>query len=363
MALLAQQLRERYAEKIKQLRMQGLGRIRIAAILKEDSGEDVSPYSVQHVLDQMGMRTPSKPVEPIVIEESDPPDESDDEPIEKWIERRVAVSRRKMAKAKQSTRHLVLPAEPVGIAILGDPHVDNDGCDWGQLWDDVQLIQGTPGALTACVGDMQDNWIGRLARLYSNSSTTATDGWRASRWLLDSLQWIALVGGNHDAWAHGPGVDPLRWLTKECGVKCYDTDELRIHLSWAKRPDLEPLIWVLRHDFSGRSWYHPTHGPHKEAMLDGRCHLLTAGHIHQWGVLTTEQRHGRVTHAVRVRGYKRADAYAKAKGFYEQQHGAACFVVIDPEADDPGRIRLFWDLETGCEYLRWLRERRQEDEG
>lgn len=348
---------DQHGDRLKQLRASGLGRKRIAKTLTDELGVHVGEYTVQFAMEKIGIDGKPTPVPPVPIEEQDAPPEAEEEPIEKWIERRVEVSRRKIAKHRRSMRSLVLPAEPIGIAVLGDPHVDNDGCDWGQLFDDVKLLQSTPGALASTVGDINDNWVGRLARIYSESSATASDGWRASKWLFESLQWVAVVGGNHDAWAHGPGIDPLRWLTKECGVKCYDSDELRIHLSWAHRPDLDPIIWVLRHDFSGRSWYHPTHGNHKEALLDGKAHLFCAGHIHQWGVLTTEQRHGRVTHAVRVRGYKRADTYAKSKGFYEQQHGASCFIVIDPEAEEPGRIRIFWDLKTGCEYLTFLRSR------
>ena len=59
---------------------------------------------------------------------------------------------------------------------------------------------------------------------------TASDGWRLSEWFLSSMQWVAIVGGNHDAWAHGPGVDPMQWLTDKCGVLCYAQDEIRISL-------------------------------------------------------------------------------------------------------------------------------------
>ena len=351
---------EVHGDFIRQLRSEGLGRHRIANRLSEKIGQDVAPYFVQSALKRM--KLDGKKSSAIEIHEKDPPQLSSTEmPIEQWIEGRVKASQRKIGRASRSKRHLVLPAEPIGIGILGDPHVDNEGCDWAQLYDHVNTIKATEGALAACVGDVQDNWIGRLARIYSESSTTASDGWRASEWLLNELQWIAIVGGNHDKWAHGPGVDPLGWLSRQCGVKCYDTDELRIHLSWQGRPELEPIIWVLRHDFPGRSWYHPTHGLHKEGMLDGQCHLLTAGHIHQWGLLETEQRHGRVTRAVRVRGYKRADSFAKSKGYYEQQYGAACFVVIDPESSPPSRIRIFWDIEDGCRYLEYLRSQRGGD--
>jgi hypothetical protein len=280
-----------------------------------------------------------------------PPERS----IEDLIADRMRSSRRGHAKAKKHERTLTLPAEPFGIMVFGDPHVDGH-CDWDKLYADVQLAKGTPGVVACSVGDQMDNWIGRLARLYADSDCKASDGWRLSEWMFNEVSFIAVVGGNHDAWATGPGIDPMAWLTRDCGVTCYAPDELRITLQWKDRSDLDPIIWICRHDFKGRSWYHPTHGPHKEATLDGKCHLLTCGHIHQWGQLTTEQRHGRVTHAIRVKGYKRDDEFARSKGFPEQQHGHSALVVIDPEASEPGRVSVFWNLQKGCDYLTKLRD-------
>ncbi|MBM61377.1 MAG: hypothetical protein CL484_00330 [Acidobacteria bacterium] len=319
------------------------------------SASEVLTYleSSRSLSDNPADREPDRGI--AIVDESDAVDEV---PIDELIAARVKAGRRKVASAAMHRRTLRVPCEPFALAILGDPHVDNRGCDWHALVRHVELFQQTPGVLTACVGDMQDHWIGRLGKLYAESDCTASDGWRLSEWLLRELQWVALVGGNHDAWAQSPGLDPYKWLADRCQVTCYAPDELRITFTFEERPELEPIVWILRHDFGGRSWYHPTHGPHKEAMLDGRCHLLTAGHIHQWGHLTTEQRHGRVTHAIRVRGYKRNDSYARQKGFTEQMHGEACLVVIDPVSTGPGRLTVFWDLKTGCEHLTWLRERR-----
>jgi hypothetical protein len=341
-----------HEQQIRSLRAQGLGRVRIARAL-ESSGIEAEPYVVQLALDRLGLRTPSP--EPVRIGEEPPPPAAQDEPIEDWIARRVEVSKRKIAKHQRSKRVLTFPAEPIGLAVLGDPHLDNEGCDWARLYQDVEILRNTAGVVTSTVGDVHDNWIGRLGRLYSCSSATASEGWRASQWLLEELQWLAIVGGNHDAWSHGPGVDPLRLLSDKFGVRCYDPDELRLTLQWRDRPDLEPIIWVLRHDFKGRSWFHATHGPHKEAMLDGEAHILTCGHVHTWAYLQTEQRRSRITHAIRVRGYKRADSYAKTKGFYEQQHGYSCLIVIDPELEDPNRVQVFFDLERGCRFLEWRR--------
>lgn len=605
--------------------------------------------------------------------------------IEDIIEARMRASKRKAAKFRVHRRHLQLPAEPVGFWVVGDPHVDNEGCDWERLYDDVELVrehqEAHGGLLGVCVGDVQDNWIGRLQRLYANSSCLASDGWRLSTWLLERIQWLAVVGGNHDchddqtevltergwlkfpdvlpsdkvlgldadgrsewqeiikqveynydgplvsvenaqvsalvtpnhrvlhqkrgsgkqwsglryafpgdirgrvriplaglpqitgdvllcdalvelaawiltdghveryeggvrrftlyqresnagtvrdvlrragveftesrrqrdvtaicgvelkstpeaevsfrvgagearrvlsmldmvspglpawvykmstpqfdifidaamdadgswaksgrsgalygrreildqfqalcvlnscsatlveyrdghyrlnvcreraysqmdwapglipyagkvycltvplsnfcvrrsgrvhfsgnSWANGPGFDPLARVCEDAGVECYAPDEIRMDISWKGRPDLEHLDWVLRHDAPGRSWFHATHGPNKLAMLDGKVHLVTAGHTHEWGLLATEQTHGRCTTALRVRGYKRSDEYALAGGFTEQQFGESCLIVVQPEVEGPGRVTVFWDLEQGLRLLRCVRE-------
>lgn len=350
MAVTGAFLVENYAHLLKKWRAEGLGRRRCAAKLTEAIGTYVSPGAVRAAFECLGRESLGPSPIPMQVEEQGEPEED----IELLVKSKVQRSKKQRNRASQHKKTVRLEAKPVGILVFGDPHVDNEGCDWDALYQHVELARSTEGVLAACVGDMQDNWVGRLARLYSKSSTKASDGWRLSEWLLNQLQWIAIVGGNHDAWSHGPGVDPMKWLTQKCGVQCYAPNELRITIKW-DNDELDPIIWVLRHDFSGRSWFHPTHGPHKEAMLDGKCHIMTAGHLHQWGELTTEQRHSRVTHALRVRGYKRNDEYAKEKGFYEQNFGESVLIVINPLASGAGRISTFWDIEVGCQYLTWLR--------
>ena len=357
--LLSKDIYPKYKDLIKDLRQEGLGRVSISKELENVTGCEVPFHITEYVLrlidrELSDLPMPKKGIAKIEIIDNSIKEETAI-PIDELIKLRVDASRRKTAKFRTHKKTLTLPPKPFAIMVFGDPHVDNEGCDWETLLDHVKLIQNTEGVLAACVGDMHDNWIGRLARCYANSSITASDGWRLSEWLFKAVQWIAIVGGNHDSWANAAGVDPLKLLTEKTGVQCYAPDEIRIELRWKHREDLEPLIWIIRHDFKGRSWYHPTHGPHKEAMLDGKCHLLTAGHIHQWGQLTTEQRHGRITNAIRVRGYKRADSYAMEKGFFEQKHGESCLVVINPTVNDIGRIQIFWDLKAGCEYLTHIR--------
>lgn len=336
-------------------KVEKLGIRTTARRMTEELGVMVSRDVVWSAFKKLGIND-SEHIIKSKLDIKDKTEEADELSIDELIKSKIRASQVKMSKHKRHNRHVELPCEPIAFFIMGDPHIDNDGCDFQKLLDDIHLTQDQDGVLAACVGDIQDNWIGRLQKLYAASSMKASDGWRLSKWMLESMQWIAIVGGNHDRWAHAAGIDPLAWISRDTGVLCYAPDELRITLTWRGRPDIEPIIWVIRHDFKGRSWFHPTHGVHKEAMLDGRCHLLTAGHIHTWGQLTSEQRHDRVTHSLRIRGYKKADAFAMEKGFYEQSYGESVLVVINPHIEGTGRINVFWNLEQGYKILKQMRE-------
>jgi len=348
-----------HAARVKELRAEGKGRRSAAKVITDETGRPCSGYAMQCCFEALGIDSPvtrGRPI-PITVKTTDS-EESGTQPIEDLIASRVEASKRKAARSSVHNRTLELPAEPFGLLVVGDPHVDNEGCDWEALFDHITLAQETTNVLGICVGDMQDNWIGRLGKLYSKASVTASDGWRLSKWLLDALQWLAVVGGNHDEWATVPGMDPLGLLSENADVLCYAPDEIRITMHWKGAPHLEPLVLLVRHDFAGRSWFHPTHGPNKEAMLDGRAHVLMSGHLHQWGHLLTEQRHQRVTHALRVRGYKRHDDFARSKGFPEQAFGESALLVVDPHETGPKTVQVFWDVAAGCEFLTWKRAQR-----
>jgi len=353
------ELIEQQSARLHRLKAMGLGRRRIAKQITETTGRECTDSAVGAALGKIGLHSQRKHAAQINVVDKDL-SESAEMPIDELIETRVKAAERKYAKTKQHRRTLEFPAEPFGIIVHGDPHLDSEGADLSLVRKNILLVQQTEGMFGACVGDELDNWVGRLAVNYADASILASDGWRLSEWFLrthntdDEKKMLALVSGNHDAWANSPGLDPLASLAKE-HVHIYAPDEIRITFTFQERPDLEPIIWILRHDFKGRSYFHSTHGPHREAIFDGKAHILTCGHIHQWGELTTEQRHGRITSAIRVRGYKRCDSYAMQKGFPEQEYGCAACIVIDPLAEGPGRIKVFWDIEHGCRFLTMLR--------
>ena len=241
---------------------------------------------------------------------------------------------------------------PIGILHLGDPHLDDDGCDLPLLRRHVELVQKTEGLYGATVGDMLNNWVGRLGRLYAHQGTTAKQGWQLTEWLVQSMDWLYLVRGNHDAWS-GDG-DPLDWITRG-HVPVDAAYDARIRLVWPNGEDAR--IWA-RHDFPGRSQWAKSHGQAKAAVLGGYpADLLISGHRHCWESRMAERAEGSVYQAVQVGSYKRHDSYSAQLGFPDTKHGAAVLTIIDPSNKGPGRVRVEWDIEAGVEYLNWLRAR------
>jgi hypothetical protein len=93
--------------------------------------------------------------------------------IRELIDRRKSAFARKdaAAEARKLIKVKVRGNDPIAVTLLGDPHVDDDHTDLGQLERDIEVIKRTPGLYAACIGDLQNNWIGRLARLYGEQAT------------------------------------------------------------------------------------------------------------------------------------------------------------------------------------------------
>lgn len=243
---------------------------------------------------------------------------------------------------------------PVALAHLGDPHVDDPGSDIIALERDLDTIRETKGMFGCNVGDNQNNWVGRLARLYSEQATSAAEAWKLTEWLVTSIDWLYLIDGNHDMWS-GAG-DPLRWMTKSRkGV--HESHGARINLVF---PNGKQVRVNARHDFPGHSMWNTAHGPSKAAQMGWRDHLLTCGHKHTSGyVILKCPASGLISHALRVAGYKIFDRYAKELGLPNQNISPASVTIIDPtrEDDDPRLITVIHDVQEGSEFLTWKRKK------
>lgn len=246
---------------------------------------------------------------------------------------------------------------PFGLLMFGDPHVDDDGTDLGLLEVHTELVKRTSGIYAATVGDVRNNWVGRLAKLWADQSTSARDAMRLARWWIEALtgKWLFIVGGNHDAWSGSD--DPLEWIAGQVHA-LYQSSEVRAALTL--RGGREFFI-NCRHDHPGHSMWNPAHGPAKAIQLGIRDHVAIAGHTHITGYnILKDPDSGRTCHAIRLPSYKVIDRYAKTGGFRDNALGPGCLLVIDPRLPDehPDLIKPFWDPLEGADFLAFKRRRR-----
>lgn len=244
---------------------------------------------------------------------------------------------------------------PFGICHMGDPHVDDDGTDIADIERHVKTINETEGLFGANVGDHQNNWIGRLARLYGEQSTSAAEAWVLTEWLVTSVNWLYILGGNHDAWS-GAG-DPVKWMTRE---------QVGVSENWGARlnlvcPNGKQVRVNARHDFKGHSMWNTAHGAAKAAQMGWRDHILTCGHKHTSGYqLLKCPATGLISHALRVAGFKILDRYAKELDLPNQNISPSSTTIIQPqyEDDDPRLVTVIHDVQEAADFLTYLRAKR-----
>ena len=241
---------------------------------------------------------------------------------------------------------------PIGILHFGDPHVDDDGTDITALEHHKKLCMEVEGLFGANVGDVTNNWVGRLAKLYGEQSTSAKQAWRLAEWLLKDLKLLYLIGGNHDGWS-GAG-DPLQWITRQTD-SLYQSSEVRLALNF---PNGATVRINARHDFGGSSMWNPAHGPMKAVFHGVRDHIAICGHKHKSGYgIIKDPAEGIACHAIQVASYKIFDRYARDKNFRDQNLSPCALTVIDPRLPQthPDLVKVFWDADEGVSYLKWKR--------
>jgi transposase-like protein len=262
------------------------------------------------------------------------------------------------ADAKES-RHLI-PVQvhidgPVGIAVPGDPHLDDDGTDIALVEQHVKLFQTVEALFAIGIGDNHNNWIGRLARLYGQQGLSAAEGLILVEWYVRAVPWLAMLGGNHDLWS-GAG-DPTQWMARQARV-LYEAHGARIGLQF---PNGREIRINARHDFSGKSQWNTAHGPAKAVQMGWRDHILTCGHMHTSGYqILKDPATGLVSHAIRVASYKTFDRYADEKGLPDQAIFVCPVTIIDPRfpETDTRFVTFIPDVEEAAEYLTWKRGRK-----
>jgi hypothetical protein len=261
--------------------------------------------------------------------------------------------RKKHADAKKWMTFKLATNKPIGITWFGDPHVDDDGCNWPLLKRDCSLVASTEGMYGANIGDTTNNWVGRLAALYGDQETSQKTGFRLAEWLFkdSGVEWLIMLMGNHDSWQE-------QLYLKEVAKYICPLVDWRAQFKLQFAGGREVLIDAA-HDHKGHSQWNTLHAQGKASKMGGSAHLYIAGHRHTWALAQEEcGETGRVYWLARARGYKFIDHYALVNGFPEQQHGSSIVTVIDPTASELNMIKCFSDVKEGCDYLNYLRNRK-----
>lgn len=244
--------------------------------------------------------------------------------------------------------------EPIGLGIIGDLHLDDDGTDVDLAFRHAELFNGSiPGLYGGFLGDIWNNWQGRLARLWADQSISAKEAQALVAHYLETVHLLFAIVGNHDIWG---GKDDLLsyMLEANCDVTSKHAQKVRIVF-----PNGRDVRIQARHTFPGRSMWVTQFGALKAAQLDGSCDIYAAGHIH-----TSGYSHGwhegaeRMYHAVQVCSYKRLDDYPIELGLRQQDLYQCPVALIDPSASSPVNfIRFEFDPFEGAERLKWMRGR------
>lgn len=280
-------------------------------------------------------------------------DGDEEEDIEEILDRKAKHFSRKMKAhaARDWFQIKVNETKPYGIVAFGDEHLDDDGANVPLLRKHI-AIASQPGVYGISIGDVSNNWIGRLERLYANQETSKKTGRRLVDWFMNEsgVSWLCFLAGNHDSW--GDGFDfLLRLSERRIPVIDWKAQFALVHPSGTTcRVDAS-------HGRKGSSQWNILHATLKAAKLGELADAYLTGHTHNYGcedLEIAERKHS--AWLVQLRGYKFFDTYALYNNFAEHQRGAAVFMIVDPSPKAPRPIiQCFDDVELGYRVLQMLR--------
>jgi transposase-like protein len=264
------------------------------------------------------------------------------------------VTERKLGAHQQRSVEIKIKLQgPVGILHFGDPHIDDDGTDLKALERDMALVKQTDGLLCGNLGDTTNNWVGRLARLFADQTTTARQAVLLAKWFIEELSehMVYMIGGNHDMWSGA--TDPLRWFTAH-GPGIYKPHQALMSVTF---PNKRTITMRAHHQFKGHSQWNTAHSISKAATMGYRDNILLAGHRHISGYQqVVDPSSGLISHCIQVGSYKIADDYPQAHGMIPQQISPSVVTVIDPDAQrETALVQVFTDTELAADFLKFKR--------
>lgn len=231
--------------------------------------------------------------------------------------------------------------DPIALVVFGDPHLDDKGTSLTRIIEDLNYVKDNDNTFGVCVGDLTNNWVGRLMALYGEQNVTIPESWTMVEWFCEYIPWLAMVLGNHDKWNNGSEL--LKRMTKG---RLVQSDECAFKLKFQNGSEFSVNA---RHKWKGTSQWNPAHGVSKYAQMGGDYDLILGGHTHVSAycqVLNHEQT--KVSHCLQLASYKIHDTFAKTEGFRAHNIAPSMCVVVDPRAERPeDKIQVVYRVEAG----------------
>ncbi|MBN7759790.1 hypothetical protein JYP52_01460 [Nitratireductor aquibiodomus] len=276
--------------------------------------------------------------------------------IEELIRRRAKVFEKQNARRKHDK---LIPVRvnmdgPIGLGFMGDPHVDSDGCNIELLMRHCEIFDGrNEGMFAACLGDMWNNWSGRLARLWADQTTDGVEARALVKYFLERIYWMFVVYGNHDLWSGQSRILDEMLAGNAGAVRDW---RARVGLRF---PNGRTCKIYASHRFPGRSMYLKNMGAVKKAVFDGQHDIYVSGDLHVAGyTLGAHPGADRAYHAVQVGTYKEIDSFGDEINAEDHNLYTCPVALIDPYAKSPlNFIRWEFDPEQAVDRLAWMRSR------
>lgn len=180
----------------------------------------------------------------------------DDIPIEQVIDQMA--SRFEVRRASYDA-HTWFPVglrdnKPIGLLMVGDPHLDDNGANWPLLREHARICSETDGIYGVNIGDSTNCWGGRLIRKYADQDTSLKTARRLVEWFLleSGIRWLLWLYGNHEQMGDGSAL--LAQMAKR-----FKTTSMVMH-DWEARfslnfPNGTAIRIYAAHDLPGNSMW------------------------------------------------------------------------------------------------------------
>jgi len=272
--------------------------------------------------------------EPLVIASEGVP--AYEPPDEEEVYNRAVIEweKRKRLEEKRNTQYIEFIAGPVCIAFPADQHFGDAGVDVIRAFDEIELVNQTPGMYLGLVGDLVNNFIlSRMRQIRDKARFSIMDEWALVRRYLRiaAPKLLFAVSGNHDFWTEvASGIDYFREVLADVRPDCiYDADDARITI----RVDGIEFPGRIRHKWRGFSIYNPTHGIERASKWDHDFLWAVSAHSHRGSYARSFNVAGLNGMAVQLGSYKRHDDYARQGGFSKHNATTAAAIIFDPELE------------------------------